>query len=37
MALKQGNLDFRRVSSLLIGTDSGVVREMEASLAGGVR
>ena len=37
MALKQGNPDFRRVSSLLIGTDSGVVREMEASLAGGVR
>ncbi len=37
MALKQGSLDFRRVSSLLIGTDSGVVREMEASLAGGVR
>ena len=36
-ALKQGNLDFRRVSSLLIRTDSGVVREMEASLAGGVR
>lgn len=37
MALKQGSLDFRRVSSLLIGTDSGVVREMEASLAGVAR
>jgi len=36
-ALKRGDLEFRRVSSLLIVTDSGVVREMEASLAGGVR
>jgi hypothetical protein len=36
-AMKQGSLDFRRVSSLLIGTDSGVVRDMEASLAGGAR
>jgi len=37
LALKRGDLEFRRVSSLLIVTDSGVVREMEASLAGGVR
>jgi hypothetical protein len=36
-AMKQGSLDFRRVSSLLIGADSGVVRDMEASLAGGAR
>jgi hypothetical protein len=37
VAMKNGVLDFRRVSSLLVGTDTGILQEMEAALAGRAR
>jgi hypothetical protein len=37
VAMKSGVLDFRRVSSLLVGTDTGILQEMEAALAGRAR
>ncbi len=37
LAMKRGELDFRRVSSLLISTDSSVLQEMEQAIAPRVR